>query len=445
MLTSMLAEWTQDMWGAIIGLFSFIPNWGWMIIVFTICLKLILSPLDFWQRKMGRDNAKKQAALQPELEKIQKRYGQNRQLLNQKTMELYKRENYRMGGSCVGMLVSLGLTLFIFITLFSGLMGMSRTQILNQYQTLENTYDQEVEAKGIDTNALWNTAYAEAEAELGPDADKNKIYSLALEKFSANSDIAEIQASVTTKYETQSKQSFLWVKNLWSPDTSTAAFKDYNQFVQSCDFYNNSAEYKEAIEGKTKEEIEEIKKQFQNKYNFVTFGLQENYKGQWNGYFILVVLAGVITFLSLLISQKQSTKKKSQANANSPMSQMGGGLKIMRYILPILMIVFTIGYSAAFALYIITNSLMSLIISFVSLKILENIDNKKPKEEQIVKQNKYRPEYSRENLIVETTADKIEEDRTVVTELPKKNQMSYRQDFISQKPNYKNNKKNKKK
>ena len=142
MLLYQLAGWTQDMWSAIIGLFSFIPNWGFMIIVFTIILKIVLSPLDFWQRKMARKNALKQAQMQPELEKIQKKYGNNKQLLNQKTMELYKRENFSVMGSCLGMLVNMAITLFIFFTLFSGLTGMSNTEVTKQYQSVQDEYNQ---------------------------------------------------------------------------------------------------------------------------------------------------------------------------------------------------------------------------------------------------------------------------------------------------------------
>ena len=88
----MLASWTTDMWSPIIELFNFIPNYGFMIIVFTICLKLILSPLDFWQKKVSRASTLKQQKLQPEIAKIQKKYANNTQMINQKTMELYKKD-----------------------------------------------------------------------------------------------------------------------------------------------------------------------------------------------------------------------------------------------------------------------------------------------------------------------------------------------------------------
>ena len=133
----MLASWTADMWSPIINLFSFIPSYGFMIIVFTICLKIILSPLDYWQKKVSRSSMMKQQKLQPEIAKLQKKYGQNTQMLNQKTMELYKREGYNVIGSCLSMFVNLALTLFIFFTLFTGLQGISQEKTYKQYLEIE--------------------------------------------------------------------------------------------------------------------------------------------------------------------------------------------------------------------------------------------------------------------------------------------------------------------
>ena len=197
MLLYQLAGWTQDMWSAIIGLFSFIPNWGFMIIVFTIILKIVLSPLDFWQRKMARKNALKQAQMQPELEKIQKKYGNNKQLLNQKTMELYKRENFSVMGSCLGMLVNMAITLFIFFTLFSGLTGMSNTEVVKQYQSVETEYNQkfvETFSVGEDQikqkqDEIFAKAVLEAKAEMGTEEENAKVYSKALEIIYTKDDI----------------------------------------------------------------------------------------------------------------------------------------------------------------------------------------------------------------------------------------------------------------
>lgn len=417
-----MLSWTQDMWSAIIGLFGFIPNWGWMIIVFTICLKIVLSPLDYWQRKMARKNQQKQALMQPELEKIQKRYGNNRQLLNQKTMELYKRENFSVMGSCLGMLINMAITLFIFFTLFSGLTGMSNTEVVNQYKTLETEYTQkfsetfEISKDDVKDkeDLIFNQAVIEAQAEMGTTDLNDKVYAKALEIMyrDENPDgsdykkLKQVQTDVLDKYKTE-KEGWLWVQNLWRPDTAASVFSDFKsyqglaQVFKSDEFIN---ELNKKSEGKSEEERKEIEKQlkitYENRYNMTTYAIQQNYKGSWNGYFILVILAGAVTYLSVKLSQMQSSNKNKnkqleKANPNKAMF-------FMKILLPVLMIIFTVGYSAAFSLYIVTNSIMSTIISFILLKVFEKQESKKNKDGTITispaPRNKNRPEYSREFL-----------------------------------------------
>ena len=43
----------SGLWQSLIGWFgSWIVNYGWAIIVFTICLKLVMVPLDIYQSEM---------------------------------------------------------------------------------------------------------------------------------------------------------------------------------------------------------------------------------------------------------------------------------------------------------------------------------------------------------------------------------------------------------
>ena len=136
----MLANWQMDMWSSIIGLFGFIPSFGFMIIVFTICLKIILSPLDFYNKKISRESGIKQARIQPKLEKLKKQY-KDPKVFQQKQMELYKKEGYNIYGSCLFMLLNLAVTLFIFITLWMGLSQMAQDRILKQYQEIQTTFE----------------------------------------------------------------------------------------------------------------------------------------------------------------------------------------------------------------------------------------------------------------------------------------------------------------
>ena len=117
-----------------------IPNYAWAIIVFTIVIKLVMLPFDLLNKYVTAKNTRVQKIIQPELDKIQKQYGNNKQVLNQKTMELYKKHNYNVTGSCLVMLFNMALTLFIFITLFNGLNSMASYKVQYQYEEIQKSY-----------------------------------------------------------------------------------------------------------------------------------------------------------------------------------------------------------------------------------------------------------------------------------------------------------------
>ena len=73
-----------DLWQTIIGWFgSWITNYGWAIIVFTIALKLIMTPLDVFQRVSSQKQTRFMSIMQPEMQAIQAKYGNDREKINQ--------------------------------------------------------------------------------------------------------------------------------------------------------------------------------------------------------------------------------------------------------------------------------------------------------------------------------------------------------------------------
>ena len=399
---SFLANWTMDMWSPIINLFDFIPNYGFMIIVFTIVLKLILSPLDIWQRKVSRDSMRKQQKMQPELQKLKKQYQNNPQALNQKTMQLYKKEGYNVVGSCLSMLINLILTAFIFITLFTGLVGISQEKIYNQYTQLETVYQQtlitELQMNNYDEvtqyiQGLIDNRLTEAEealvAEGVQEPNETQIRQKAYELVAQNDLATEIdiaQANVAEKYE-EIKDNWLWIDSVWRPDTYVSGVPNYN------DFYN-IANLNDAV-GQNEARLNQIAME----YNTITADIQKTYSS-WNGYFILVVLSGAITFLSLWLNQKSTTAKNNQIvvkpvnnsvkqNNQQPEANTNTAMKIMKFVMPVIMIIFTFSYSAAFALYIVTNSLMGVIINFTCMKVFDKLDKKKDEKEKETKKVSY--------------------------------------------------------
>ncbi len=83
------------------GIYSFVGNYGWTIILFTLIIKLILVPLNIKQQK----SMKKTQAIQPRLLKLQEKYGQDKEKLSQETMKLYQEAGVNPMGGCLPMLI----------------------------------------------------------------------------------------------------------------------------------------------------------------------------------------------------------------------------------------------------------------------------------------------------------------------------------------------------
>jgi len=80
-----------------------LPNYGWVIILFTVTMKAILFP---FSRKNYAQMAKMKA-LQPKLKALQEKFKDDPQRLNQQMMKFYKEEKFNPLGGCIWMLPQL--------------------------------------------------------------------------------------------------------------------------------------------------------------------------------------------------------------------------------------------------------------------------------------------------------------------------------------------------
>lgn len=91
-------------------LYRYTGNYGWAIILFTLMSRIVLFPL---MRKQYHSMAKTQR-IQPRLKRIQERYKDDRQLMQQKTLEMYKKEGVNPMGGCLPMLIQLPIIFVIW-------------------------------------------------------------------------------------------------------------------------------------------------------------------------------------------------------------------------------------------------------------------------------------------------------------------------------------------
>ena len=83
--------------GILDGINTVIGNYGWSIVVFTLLLRIVLFPFDYKSRVSMRKTTK----LQPQLAALQKKYANDKEKLNRKMSELYKKEKINPLSSCL--------------------------------------------------------------------------------------------------------------------------------------------------------------------------------------------------------------------------------------------------------------------------------------------------------------------------------------------------------
>ena len=91
----------------------YIPNYGIILIIFSVLVKLAVYPLT----KKSYESTRAMQAIQPEVSAIKEKYKNNPTKLNQKTMELYKKKGVNPIGGCLPMLLQMPL-LFALFTVF---------------------------------------------------------------------------------------------------------------------------------------------------------------------------------------------------------------------------------------------------------------------------------------------------------------------------------------
>lgn len=91
-------------------IYELLPNYFVALFVFTLLVRLLMFPLNIKSQKSAADRAR----LAPRLERIQKKYANDRQKLAQKQQALYEKEGVSMTGGCLPMIVQM-LVLFSVI------------------------------------------------------------------------------------------------------------------------------------------------------------------------------------------------------------------------------------------------------------------------------------------------------------------------------------------
>lgn len=331
-ISGLLATMPTGLWEKIIVAFeNAFGSFALSIIVLTVIIKLVMSPIDFFNRRTNKKMATMQQKVKGQVEALNKKYANDKKTLNQKLGELYQREKINPMGSCFTMLINLGLTFAIFITLLNGMNAMASYKIATEFETLQTEYV----ASYVSENG--GNIYDEITAN--PDKSIYEICKPYMEQMNAieneetkNGVLAIANENVAKKHK-EIKEGFLWIDNIWIADSP------FQNSIPSFDSYAGTARLTK--EQKT-DEYRQIYEQIMNP-------LRET-NGRANGYFILLILCAGLSFLNQWLMMKKQKEENPQAPTN----------KAMLFIMPIFMGIFTLFYTTMFALYLVSSQLVSI-------------------------------------------------------------------------------------
>lgn len=337
-----------------------VASFGWTVVLFTVVLRLILSPLDIWQKVIARKNNKAMERMKPQLEVLQARYADDKQRLQQEQMALYKKEKYSTMGMCLPTIV----TFVVFFVVFAGFRQMVGYQFAKDYKECVKTYNASIseqieqnkeEAFIVDNNDgkydIDDVAKTEAGAEFYAKAKKNAQHAVYEVYYS------EDQVTI---------RSFLWIKNIFVSDNWAQAVPDFATVT------GQKGMSQSKLTGITIDEYNDVMADVLG-----TGGYGKN--GKWNGLLILPVLSIALSFLSTKLlsgsqAQPPAPAQDAQGEGAEKAKAQQQSMKMMQYVMPIMMGVFALFYSGAFALYMFTSSLCAILFQLTFNLIAKLVD-----------------------------------------------------------------------
>ena len=303
------------------GINSVIHNYGWSMVVFTLLIKLVLLPLDYKSRKSMRRMTK----LQPQIAKLQKKYANDKEKLNQKSAELYRREGVNPMSGCLPLLVSMA----ILWIMFAAMRTVANTEMASQALNLLTTGTQANES-WLWIKNIWM-----------PDSPFNPV-------IADNANLRMIPADIWAKVFVSLDPASVTALAQYGIDAATISGETVFAALQTLPIYAQETQLWATMP----------------QLNLLIVNL--SIYAHNNGWFILPILAAVTQYL-MTLSQPQT----AAADPNNPAA---GTNKFMNHFFPLFSLWVCSSYNAIFALYWVVSNVFAWVQGLVMNKMFEKMD-----------------------------------------------------------------------
>ena len=321
-----------------------IPNIGLAIILFTIVVKALMIPMSIKQQK----SARLQSIMMPEIQAIQAKYkGVTDQSLlyqqQQETKEVYQKYGTSATGGCLQLLIQMPILFALYQVIYKlpGYIGKLKIMygtVADKFRSLAN-YSELIQNKDL----------------------------IDLAKSNSLNDAAKLLSDATEGAEQARNYAIDMMYNF-----DKAEWGKFNEIV-------NDPGVQEAYT--------QIQPQIERVNTFLGISLaaspwqQMTQEGIWWAVFI-PILAGLFQFLSTL-----AMKTNNSSSQNDDQNPMGGTMKIMNYMFPLMSVVFCFMFSAGIGIYWVASSGVQLIIQLFVNAYMNKVDINEMVQKNVEKAN----------------------------------------------------------
>ena len=348
----------------VMWMYNWIGSYGWTVVVFTVFLKILMLPLDIWQRYSTRKSTLKQKKVQPLLDNIDKRYGANTQRANEEKQKLLKKQGISVASACLPMIV----TMVVFFLMFAGLREFSYYKNIQTFNSLTKAYystiEEQVQLAGGEVLEAYQFEYDKTKASLNISDNDVRIVLAQIDGVNNldgkgfDTQLAQWRALAKEAIQKEYKNhqdSWLWIHNISQPDTWAKVMPEFSSGENNFATCVNTEAFASA------EKTYNIIRNAVMEMDDISYGKN----GSWNGLMILPLMSVALSFLSMWISQRMERKTRSGEVVQN--QQQAAQSKTMMIMMPLMMAWFGFMYTGSFAIYMVVNYFLS-IFSTVGLR-----------------------------------------------------------------------------
>ena len=327
--------------------YTLVKNYGFALFLFTIVTKLVMIPSSIKQQKSSAQMRK----MQPKLEQIKKKYANNKEKLNEATMELYNQEGVSPTNGCLGMILTYVLLFAVIEVVYAPLTyisGLPSEKVNESIQTVIDYYSISQAVKNDVAEGETEALTLSQRLELsGSESDADYLTEL----------FTGYNEKLSDKLKLTDERLETVVAGFEADPTMDEYFNDNKKFSSRLAAAGATSRVELLVLSVAKDYPQPFDAEvaeFCEGFNYTFMGLYLGAYPSWSSIYILIPVLSLLSQLLLTVISTFMMKRQG-------ISQQGGMMTGMLYVMPLISFWIAFSFPAGIGIYWIFSSVLSLV------------------------------------------------------------------------------------